>query len=1087
MTKDLTLYVGVCGSSSTHGPGTLINVGANMIFAMGDGAQFAAVDEKYIPAPLNVIDPGFPQTDGCFVPGAGADQGEFRSQRMDFPHGKVLMIPGKLLDSKVPITLDQLVVVSRGNRQPFRMYYHAQKDALWICDVGQGDGGTTERLFWAPDMNKRVAAAAAAGTPATAPAPYNWGWPCIEGIYPSAQQYALYDCPSEQERANYLNGLGLQTCAPVYTAVDAYTRGVAMPAGADVMWQPPQYEYRTGILDPQYPDYCGNDDNAAITSVHISDALSMPAVLRGKVMFADRVKGCVWYFDADADGHMDRTKPPHVLIANSVIVHMEEGPDGALYMADYENMRITRVYLDGTGPGTGQVAVPDATPAPTTDAYVPPANIPEAGGCFPGTGFPELGWTHQADGTFTADLTLGVVTLTTADGGTLRTRAWNGLIPGPIIRMKACQVYYLTVRNDLGAWPEGKPETGVMNGFHGPTVTNIHTHGLHISGESPADNPFVSILPGQEYTYQYRIPCDHIGGLHWYHPHKHGAVALQTHGGAAGLIVIEPMAREASVTPAAIQTMPEQYLMIQEIDPPGLQAFATQSGDRIFDSDITAAFTLVNGCSAPGAGVVVKPAMTTALANINVEAGQWTRLRLLNVGHQYNSIITIEPKVLNGVPCQLGLLAKDGVPLADAPRAVAGNALFVSLSTRLDVAIKCFVAGVVHNVAYAHVGDVGAEVAAAPTIATITVTPFLRPPADPLPLWAPCRPGYLTDARKVPRRLRGPPFDLTVRDALNGQKFTSPDTYIRTMSNRNLEAWQITGSDKHPLHIHVDHMQLGAVGVTNQWPGAPNWNMPGDWVDSISAPGAVPVYMRPERYGGHRVMHCHIAEHSDMGIMAVMYVRYGSTAKPFPYVKNWGTCPKAEPVSTPYGGNAAKLPGTIEAEAFDLGGEAVAYHNINIDRGAPSAMRVGEASVEIDNIGAAKAITYIRDGEWLKYTVNVTKAGTYFVALNVAAAARPKGQAPLGMHWSLWLDAGNFCPAPGAKGQLLRVEDAAWNGTGGAVAFAAYAPAAALNAFTLPAGIHTLTLCFEGAAANYSFDSFTVTNCGATPGVCRAA
>ena len=34
-----------------------------------------------------------------------------------------------------------LLMVALGLRQPFRLIYHAPQDALWIGDVGLGDGG----------------------------------------------------------------------------------------------------------------------------------------------------------------------------------------------------------------------------------------------------------------------------------------------------------------------------------------------------------------------------------------------------------------------------------------------------------------------------------------------------------------------------------------------------------------------------------------------------------------------------------------------------------------------------------------------------------------------------------------------------------------------------------------------------------------------------------------------------------------------------------------------------------------------------------------------------------------------------------
>lgn len=70
-------------------------------------------------------------------------------------------------------------------------------------------------------------------------------------------------------------------------------------------------------------------------------------------------------------------------------------------------------------------------------------------------------------------------------------------IPGPTIRMDACYTYQLTVTNTL----EGPNPGGEWNTMKDPNTTNIHTHGLHISGESPADDVlYVEILPGESHA-----------------------------------------------------------------------------------------------------------------------------------------------------------------------------------------------------------------------------------------------------------------------------------------------------------------------------------------------------------------------------------------------------------------------------------------------------------------------------------------------------------------------------------------------------------------------------------------------------------
>lgn len=71
------------------------------------------------------------------------------------------------------------------------------------------------------------------------------------------------------------------------------------------------------------------------------------------------------------------------------------------------------------------------------------------------------------------------------------------------MRMEACQTYQVTVTNSL----EGPNPGGKWNTMKDPNTTNIHTHGLHISGESPADDVlYVKITPGESHTCENEEP-----------------------------------------------------------------------------------------------------------------------------------------------------------------------------------------------------------------------------------------------------------------------------------------------------------------------------------------------------------------------------------------------------------------------------------------------------------------------------------------------------------------------------------------------------------------------------------------------------
>ncbi len=89
---------------------------------------------------------------------------------------------------------------------------------------------------------------------------------------------------------------------------------------------------------------------------------------------------------------------------------------------------------------------------------------------------------------------------------------------------------------------------------------------------------------------------------------------------------------------------------------------------------------------------------------------------------------------------------------------------------------------------------------------------------------------------------------------------------------------------------------------------------------------------------------------------------------------------------TPYTGTPANIPGMVQAEDFDNGGEGVAYHDSDPEnwRGnvyRTSAVEVGPTS----DTGGGYTIGYTRTGEWLEYTVNVASAGYYRVEARVAS------------------------------------------------------------------------------------------------------
>ncbi len=102
-------------------------------------------------------------------------------------------------------------------------------------------------------------------------------------------------------------------------------------------------------------------------------------------------------------------------------------------------------------------------------------------------------------------------------------------------------------------------------------------------------------------------------------------------------------------------------------------------------------------------------------------------------------------------------------------------------------------------------------------------------------------------------------------------------------------------------------------------------------------------------------------------------------------------------VAEPYG-EAKTIPGTINAADFDTGAEGVAYHDtvskrVTYENWTPwnQGWVYRNDGVDIekssDPSGFGYNVGWIEDGEWLRYSVDISTAGTYAVDIRVASSA----------------------------------------------------------------------------------------------------
>jgi beta-glucanase (GH16 family) len=156
----------------------------------------------------------------------------------------------------------------------------------------------------------------------------------------------------------------------------------------------------------------------------------------------------------------------------------------------------------------------------------------------------------------------------------------------------------------------------------------------------------------------------------------------------------------------------------------------------------------------------------------------------------------------------------------------------------------------------------------------------------------------------------------------------------------------------------------------------------------------------------------------------------------------------------PFGGTPAAIPGTVMVENYDTGGQGVGY-NVTSVNGTDNAYRSDGVDLEKasspatgNNLGWAAA------GQWFRYTVDVSTAGTYTVTFLVAA------ESASGDAFHLSNSAGT-----NLSGSVAVPDTGAWQ---------TWTTVTATVTVTLPAGTQTLTLNED--AAGWNIDSFTFTS-----------
>jgi FtsP/CotA-like multicopper oxidase with cupredoxin domain len=102
---------------------------------------------------------------------------------------------------------------------------------------------------------------------------------------------------------------------------------------------------------------------------------------------------------------------------------------------------------------------------------------------------------------------------------------------------------------------------------------------------------------------------------------------------------------------------------------------------------------------------------------------------------------------------------------------------------------------------------------------------------------------------------------------VNGKVFDPTRVDVRSRLN-TVEEWTVrnTSDEQHSFHLHTNAFQVMSID------GRPNHAL--SWQDTVTVPtrGQVTVRMRFTDFTGKTVYHCHILNHEDKGMMAVLEI-----------------------------------------------------------------------------------------------------------------------------------------------------------------------------------------------------------------------
>lgn len=144
------------------------------------------------------------------------------------------------------------------------------------------------------------------------------------------------------------------------------------------------------------------------------------------------------------------------------------------------------------------------------------------------------------------------------------------------------------------------------------------------------------------------------------------------------------------------------------------------------------------------------------------------------------------------------------------------------------------------------------------------------------------------------------------------------------------------------------------------------------------------------------------------------------------------------------------VPGVVQAENFNTGAGGIAYHDTDISNNGAAYRSTAVDLEQTNDAGGGFAVRDMLNGEWLKYTINVTMTNNYSITARVAS-----------------LVSGNLIRLE-IDGQII-ADSITFNGTGGEDLWATVNLGSNIN---IPQGSHTLRFFIINGSFKMNFLSF---------------